>query len=301
LGRETWPADQSAGGTVKPGVWAQLSASFNHTTGLMDLHINGKDAARAVHLSAWPATGGLRVGAYRSGSSTINGFLAGQVAEILTYNQVVINNAGNPWQWDFTGDNRPDLLAVNSAGQLYLFRGNAAGGFAYGYGTAIGTSWNIYDRLFTVNDFDGDGLPDVIGRKPDGTLWLYRGNGAGTWLNNHGLHIGDGWNTYNTVFSPGDFDSDGHADLLGRKPDGTFWLYRGNGTGGFLNGTGIAAGAGFNTYNGLITPETSVATPTPTSSPARPTAPSASTAATAAAAGPTNMPSPSAAASTPTT
>ncbi|EAX0569006.1 hypothetical protein WX77_25030, partial [Salmonella enterica] len=33
----------------------------------------------------------------------------------------------------------------------------------------------------------------------------------------------------------GDFDGDGKADLVARKPNGELWLYSGNGTGGFTS------------------------------------------------------------------
>ena len=77
-------------------------------------------------------------------------------------------------------------------------------------------------------DFTGDGAADVLARKPDGTLWLYAGNGRGGWAA-AGRRIGLGWQVFDRVLSPGDFTGDGAADVLARKPDGTLWLYPGNG------------------------------------------------------------------------
>jgi len=42
---------------------------------------------------------------------------------------------------DFTGDDRSDLLGITISGELYLYRGNGAGGFA-GSGVKIGTGWS---------------------------------------------------------------------------------------------------------------------------------------------------------------
>jgi len=51
--------------------------------------------------------------------------------------------------------------------------------------------------------------------------------------------------------TPGDFNGDGHPDLLARTPAGSLYLYRGNGTGGFLGG-GTVIGTGWNMFN-LVT------------------------------------------------
>ena len=152
---------------------------------------------------------------------------------------------------DFDGDGHPDLIARTPAGELYLYRGNGSGGFLGG-GTHIGTGWNVFDRLFSVGDFSGDGHPDLIGRMPGGNLYLYRGNGSGGFLGG-GTQIGVGWNIFDKVLAAGDFTGDGHPDLLGRTPAGALYLYRGNGTGGFSGG-GTAIGQGWNVFNKLLAP-----------------------------------------------
>jgi len=48
---------------------------------------------------------------------------------------------------DFSGDGRSDLVAVRSTGDLYLYRGNGAGGFA-GAGTRIGGGWSAFAKVF---------------------------------------------------------------------------------------------------------------------------------------------------------
>jgi FG-GAP repeat len=53
-------------------------------------------------------------------------------------------------------------------------------------------------------DFSGDGKPDVLARKPDGTLWMYRGNGAGNWIDfAGGIQVGAGWNMFDAVVAVG--------------------------------------------------------------------------------------------------
>jgi hypothetical protein len=248
-----WTIAAAKAGTVKPGVWAQLTASYNHTTGVMDLHVNGADVATATHLTPWNATGAFRIGSYRSSSTAISGYLKGQIAEVQTYPNVVIYDSGNPAVWDFNTDQKPDLLADRPDGSLYLYRGNGAGGFKYSYGSQIGSGWD--GLLFSPGDFDGDGFNDILRLRSDGTLTFYGGNGAGYWLNSHGIVIGTSWNIFNLVFSPGDFDGDGHPDVIARNSSsGTLNLYRGNGTGGWISSNGTQIGSGFGPDTAVFSP-----------------------------------------------
>ena len=249
-----WTVAAAPAASVKPSVWAHLTASYKASTGLMDLHINGVDKASAVHLTPWNATGAFRIGAHRTSATAIGGYFKGEVAEVLTYNQVVIYDDGNDAIWDFDGDRKPDLIAADTAGRLYLYRGNGAGGFKYGFGANIGNGWDMYNTLFTPGDFNGDGYADVIARKPDGKLYLHPGNGAGGWITNHGIEIGSGWDIYNTVFSPGDFNGDGHPDVIARKPDGKLYLHPGNGAGGWITNSGTEIGSGWDAFNTVFSP-----------------------------------------------
>ena len=99
----------------------------------------------------------------------------------------------------------------------------------------IDTGWNMFDALAADADFTTDGKADVVARKPDGSLWLYRGNGAGGWASSEPIWLGGGWNMLDKVVSPGDFSGDGKADLIGRKPNGDLCLYKGNGAAWWLN------------------------------------------------------------------
>jgi FG-GAP-like repeat/Tachylectin len=95
---------------------------------------------------------------------------------------------------DFSGDGKPDVLAVNPEGALLLYRGDGAGGWVSGQGEPVGSGWGGFTALAAGGDFSGDGKPDILARQPDGTLLLYRGNGAGGWLTGLGEPIGSGWN-----------------------------------------------------------------------------------------------------------
>ena len=152
---------------------------------------------------------------------------------------------------DFNGDDKPDLLVRRADGALLLYRGNGAGGWLTGMGEPIGSGWETFTALFSPGDFTGDGKPDVLARQPDGALLLYRGDGAGGWLTGTGEQIGSGWQPFTAILPGGDFSGDGKPDVLARQPDGALLMYRGDGAGGWLTGTGERIGSGWQEFTAL--------------------------------------------------
>ena len=144
---------------------------------------------------------------------------------------------------DFSGDEKPDVIARTSAGALLMYSGNGAGGWS-GVGT-IGSGWSIMNHVFAAGDFSGDGHEDVMARDYAGRLHLYRGDGHGGWLG-WGV-VGTGWGHMTAIFSPGDFSGDGNADVMARDGAGDLWLYPGDGKGGW--GTVLKVGSGWNIFD----------------------------------------------------
>jgi beta-glucosidase-like glycosyl hydrolase len=127
---------------------------------------------------------------------------------------------------DVTGDGHPDLLAIDAQARLRVYAGTGLGGLVGG-SRVMGTGWGGIDRIAEVGDFDRDGSPDLVARKAStGELLLYRTDGRGGFRS--GWRIGTGWGGMDTVLGVGDFDSDGHPDVMGRK-SGRLYLYRGTG------------------------------------------------------------------------
>ncbi|WP_082553374.1 glycoside hydrolase family 3 N-terminal domain-containing protein [Phycicoccus sp. Root101] len=151
---------------------------------------------------------------------------------------------------DLDGDGHTDLLARRSSdGALLFHRGTGRGGF--GSGTVIGTGWSSLTAIVAPGDVSGDGRPDLLARDVSGALRLYRfGTGArflpGTTV------IGTGWGGLDRILAVGDFDRDGHADLVARlASDGGLRLYRGTGASGFHSAVTIGSGwGGFDTVVG---------------------------------------------------
>ena len=162
--------------------------------------------------------------------------------------------AAAPARGDWNGDAKGDVLAVGSDGALLLYAGNGAGGFLTSTGRPIGSGWGAFTALLAPGDFSGDGKHDLLARRSDGALLMYRGNGTGGFLTGAAERIGAGWAGFTALLAPGDFTGDGKADLLARKSDGALMLYPGNGAGGFLVRTGQRIGAGWADFTALLAP-----------------------------------------------
>ena len=122
---------------------------------------------------------------------------------------------------DFNGDGYPDVLGRDSAGVLWLYPGNGAGGWSAR--KAVGTGWNVITKIVGVGDFNGDGFADIVATDTSGRLILYPGNGSGGWLASS--VIGSGWGSMAAIVGIGDFNGDGQADVVAEDSSGLLWLY----------------------------------------------------------------------------
>ncbi|MEN2739438.1 VCBS repeat-containing protein [Microbacterium sp. X-17] len=110
--------------------------------------------------------------------------------------------------------------------------------------------FTVTATVWRLHDFNGDGHPDVMARDAAGGLQLYRGDGSGGWGRPAATQVGSGWNLMTAVIAPGDFNGDGHPDLLARDSAGALWLYPGDGSGGW--GTRSLVGTGWNIMRSII-------------------------------------------------
>jgi hypothetical protein len=137
---------------------------------------------------------------------------------------------------DLDGNERGDLLAVDTAGQLRLLSGNGAQAFT---AKTMATGWGSLGLVATVGSWDGDNRHDVLERDA-GTLYYHPGDGAGGFFPR--VAISSGWDTINLVSGSGDMDRDGHTDFLARTTSGQLKVYRGDGRGKVLSTIYISSG-----------------------------------------------------------
>lgn len=143
----------------------------------------------------------------------------------------------------------PDLLARKSDGSLWLYPGNGQGGFTGDY-RQVASGFGSMTGFIAPGDFSGDGKPDLIARKPDGTLWLYPGSGAGGFSGTY-TQIGTGFGGATALLGPGNFDGSKGVDIAARMDDGALKLFPGTGTGHFV-GPYPTIGTGFQIFDLML-------------------------------------------------
>jgi hypothetical protein len=170
-------------------------------------------SATATDLTFYPGTG---TGGFGTRSNT------GHQIDGMT----LVETAG-----DMNGDWVPDLLVRRDDGLLTVITGHVE--YFIGRTIDIGYGWNAMNAILGGQDLNGDGKTDIIARdKTSGDLYFYPGDGTGEL--GARVKVGTGWNGMREIASVGDFDHDGHADLLAvRSSDNCLYLYGGTGKGTF--------------------------------------------------------------------
>jgi hypothetical protein len=134
-------------------------------------------------------------------------------------------------QRDASGDGLPDLIARDSRGAVFIYRGTGDGRL----GTRVSASSGLsrMTALVAAGDLDSNGVADLLARDSTGTLWLYRANGSGS-LGSR-IKVGNGFAADTLIVSAGDVTGDLRPDMLARDASGALWLYEGTGIGGFYS------------------------------------------------------------------
>ncbi|MFD0148210.1 N-acetylmuramoyl-L-alanine amidase [Streptomyces sp. NPDC055721] len=153
---------------------------------------------------------------------------------------------------DMNADGRPDLIARDKTGVLWLYKNTGASPNPFATRVRVGGGWNVYNELISTGDMTGDGKPDLIARDKTGVLWLYKNTGGSPNPYATRGQVGGGWNTYNVMVGPSDLDLDGKPDLIARDAAGDLWFYKN--TNGYPNpyATRVRVGGGWGIYNLIV-------------------------------------------------
>jgi hypothetical protein len=152
---------------------------------------------------------------------------------------------------DFDDNGAPNVLARDAAGRLWstdTYYDLHNPGQLYEHETRlIGSGWGVYNRIEAVGNVGGSTHADVIARDGNGVLWLYLGNGTGSFASR--IRIGGGWQIYNKITGGSDYTGDGRADLLATDTAGVLWLYKGTGNYTASFASRVKVGGGWGVYN----------------------------------------------------
>ncbi|MEU7073569.1 VCBS repeat-containing protein [Streptomyces narbonensis] len=132
---------------------------------------------------------------------------------------------------DMSGDGRPDLLATDKTGVLWLYKGTGSATAPFSKAARIGGGWGVYNKITATGNIGGGPAGDLIARDTSGVLWLYLGKGDGTFTGR--ARIDTGWSWFHDIVAVGDANRDGRNDLVvshrGEGTAGRLFLYPGTG------------------------------------------------------------------------
>ncbi|WP_416968493.1 FG-GAP-like repeat-containing protein [Streptomyces sp. 4F14] len=170
---------------------------------------------------------------------------AGNQSAVTNHGFYVPPSGSGDHPGDVSGDEFPDILQVNGNGQLFTCVGLPAGELqgcmpaSYTTGGALHPAGHWYDAasnkaaLIThfSDAYPGDGITDLFAVSPDGTFWLYPGDGYGSFDVDQRIRIilppdAPAPSAWTQIRAVGDITGDRLPDLFLRS-GGSFWVLSG--------------------------------------------------------------------------
>ena len=260
----SWLFDTVTGGTAMPGVWSQVTASYDQPSSTMNLYVDGAFVASAQHTA--PATGAT--GSFRVGddwhSKARSDHYAGRITNVQAWAGAAV--APSYAQPSFVGT----AEATTQDGTVYVLGRNTANGHLVAtYAPSTG-GWHTADMTVYA------GTPAMTGGAPsaavtsDGTLYIATGDSADghlqvTWLPKGGTwHLTDFTDDYGAgttngqtsigidgngipyIFARSSFNGDMHMSVA--YPSGGTWKVDDMTTDRSIQGPPTSAGGAPSTF-----------------------------------------------------
>ncbi|MFF8844922.1 FG-GAP repeat domain-containing protein [Streptomyces sp. NPDC015127] len=124
---------------------------------------------------------------------------------------------------DVNNDGIADLFARNTGGELYFYSGTGEAGRPFKDRVKVGTGWNMFNTLLSLDDLDEDGNADLLARTYSGDLYSYSSTATGAFLPR--VKLGSGWNTVSRFANGSSLPSWGKDEIFGLDTRGTLYYY----------------------------------------------------------------------------
>ncbi|WP_186316155.1 trypsin-like serine protease [Catellatospora sichuanensis] len=158
----TWATAAAPANSVQLGQWAHLNIAFRASSGLMTLDVDGVNRASIHNPARWAATGGLRLGAVKTGASTVGSWYAGQLALVQTWNAA--NTAFRTYPTAGS-----TLINRNGNAEVYFNSGGTLKETHFN-----GTSWSVPQSLGSTVQ----GIPTVVQNPVNNNIQVYHVSGG---------------------------------------------------------------------------------------------------------------------------
>ncbi|WP_406132380.1 FG-GAP repeat domain-containing protein [Streptomyces anthocyanicus] len=124
---------------------------------------------------------------------------------------------------DMNGDGIGDVVARTRLGYLYFYAGKGSATAPLATRDLLGEGWTGYNQIIAADDWDGDGLGDLLGRTRSGDLYFYRADGTGNFEAKQ--QAGTGFQPVEFFAGSGVYPHFGKASLVGMDTRGTLYWY----------------------------------------------------------------------------
>ncbi|MDR6555704.1 PKD repeat protein [Arthrobacter pascens] len=118
-------------------------------------------------------------------------------------------------------DTYPGVVAYDAAGTLWHYPNTT--GKTFGSRIRIGGGWK--GLYLTMADYNRDSAQDILAKRSDGSLVLYRSTGLGTFQPGQYPVVGGGWNSTNSITTLEGYQGAGTYGLMARLTDGRLAYY----------------------------------------------------------------------------